>query len=269
LVSPSTGITRAPGSATPAGDPLYDHIGRDYAGYRKPDPRIARAIRDALGDAGSVLNVGAGAGSYEPRDCRVVAVEPSLEMIRQRAHDAAPAVQGTAESLPFADGSFDAALAILTLHHWVDRAAGLRELQRVARERVVLLVFDPDFTGYADFWLVRDYFPEIPAYDRTIAPTLAELETLLGPVELRPVPIPHDCSDGFCGAYWRRPASYLDPGARAAISSFRVVPDVRPALERLQGDIDSGRWATRNAALLGSNELDLGYRLVIARAGVR
>jgi SAM-dependent methyltransferase len=263
--SPSTGITPAALPGVPAGDPLYDRIGREYARYRKPDARIARAIRAALGGARRVLNVGAGAGAYEPRDCEVVAVEPSLEMIRQRAPDAAPVVQTSAEKLPFADRAFDATLAILTLHHWVDRAAGLRELQRVARERVVLLVFDPDHTGYADFWLVKDYFPEIPVYDRKIAPSIAELEALLGPFELRSVPVPHDCADGFLGAYWRRPSHYLDARARAAISSFRVVPDVDPPLARLRADIDSGRWATRNAALLDQKELDLGYRLIIAR----
>jgi SAM-dependent methyltransferase len=262
---PTTTITPTREMAWPDGSPLYDRIGRDYASYRKPDPRVASAIRAALGDVRSVLNVGAGAGSYEPRDCDVIAVEPSLEMIRQRAPGAAPAVQGSAEHLPFDAGAFDATLAILTLHHWTDLAAGLRELQRVARERVVLLVFDPYCPGFEQFWLVRDYFPEIAAYDRTIAPSLVELQVALGPLELRPLPIPHDCSDGFAGAYWRRPARYLDPGARAAISSFRAVPDARPALERLQADIDSGRWAGRNSELLARGELDLGYRLVIAR----
>jgi SAM-dependent methyltransferase len=245
-----------------AGDPLYDHIGRDYAWYRRPDLRIARAIRAALGPARSVLNIGAGAGSYEPQDCSVVAVEPSLAMIRQRRPGAAPVVQASAESLPFPDGAFDAALAILTLHHWDELEAGLAEMRRVARERVVLFVFDPEQTS---FWLVDDYFPEIPAHDHTIAPSLSRLESLLGPLEVSAVPVPYDCSDGFLGAYWRRPSHYLDAGARAAISSFRVVPDVRPGLERLRGDIDSGRWAARNAALLGLTELDLGYRLVIAR----
>jgi SAM-dependent methyltransferase len=249
---------------TPAA-PLYDRIGRDYAWYRKPDARIASAIRAALGDVQSVLNVGAGAGSYEPRDCNVVAVEPSLAMIRQRAPGAAPVVQGSAESLPFADGSFDATLAILTLHHWKDRAGGLRELQRVARRRVVLFVFDPEFVGFHQFWLIRDYFPEIAAYDLTIAPALAEYAAVLGRCETRSVPVPHDCTDGFAGAYWRRPASYLDEGARAAISSFRAVPDPDPALARLRRDIDSGLWAKRNAGLLELQELDLGYRIVIAR----
>jgi SAM-dependent methyltransferase len=250
------------GSVGSAGAPLYDRIGRDYASYRKPDPRIARAIRAVLGDAQSVLNVGAGSGSYEPSDRSVVAVEPSLEMIRQRAADAAPVVQGSAENLPFSDASFDATLAILTIHHWVDLARGLREMQRVARQRVVLLTFDHE---HADFWLVRDYFPEIPAYDRTIAPTLAELEVMLGPLAVHPVFVPHDCTDGFGGAYWRRPSMYLDAGARAAMSSFRVVPDVGPGLARLRSDIDSGRWAARNADLLDRSELDLGYRLIVAR----
>jgi hypothetical protein len=151
------------------------------------------------------------------------------------------------------------------LHHWKDRAEGLRELQRVARERVVLLVFDPELVGFRQFWLIRDYFPEIGAHDLTIAPPLAELGALLGPCEVRRLPVPHDRTDGFVGAYWRRPASYLDAGARAAMSSFRALPDPNPALERLRRDIDSGRWAERNAELHALAELDLGYRLIIAR----
>ena len=170
-------------------------------------PASPRAIIDALGPAASVVNVGAGAGSYEPADRRVVAVEPSREMIRQRPAGAAPVVQASATALPFAAGAFDAALAVLTVHHWPDRARGLAELRRVARDRVVILTWEPDA---ARFWLVEDYFPELVAIDRAIFPTRDELERSLGPVELRPLPIPHDCVDGFLGAYWRRPHAYLD-----------------------------------------------------------
>jgi SAM-dependent methyltransferase len=246
--------------------PVYDQIGRGYAGYRVPDPRIARAIRAALGSARSVVNVGAGAGSYEPRDVQVLAVEPSGEMIRQRPEGAARVLRGTAEQLPLADASFDAALAILTVHHWADRAAGLRELLRVAKQRVVLLTHDPE---HSHFWLVADYFPEIRERDRSSMPSLAELASVLGSFEAQPVCIPHDCTDGFLGAYWRRPLMYMEDGARAAISAFAQVGDVRPGLERLKADVESGRWAARNANLLGLSELDLGYRLIICQLDQR
>ena len=139
--------------------PVYDEIGRSYTVTRRPDPRIARAIDTALGDARSVVNVGAGAGSYEPSHLRVTAVEPSPAMIRQRPSAAAPVVRAVAEHLPFADTSFDAALAVLTLHHWTDRAGGLAELARVARRRVVILTWDPSCRDL--FWLTTEYFPAI------------------------------------------------------------------------------------------------------------
>ena len=242
---------------------LYDEIGRGYSDYRRPDPRVAAAIRDALGDAESVVNVGAGTGSYEPAHCEVVAVEPSIGMIRQRPVGAAPAVQAAAEELPFGDGAFDAALAVLTLHHWTDRARGLAELARVARKRVAILTWDPQSRG---FWLVDDYFPGILEVDRAILPALGELRQVLGPIEVREVPVPHDCSDGFLGAYWRRPEAYLDAGARAAISTFQRIGDLEPGLQRLRRDLDDGRWHERNGALLERDELDLGYRLVLAAA---
>ena len=241
----------------------YDRIGVNYARYRRPDPRIEQALARALGAARSVVNVGAGSGSYEPRERAVVAVEPSEVMVRQRPPGAAPVVRASAEQLPFADGSFDAALAILTVHHWADRRAGLREMLRVARERVVLLTWDPSYTG---FWLVDDYFPELLAYDCKILPSLDELASVLGPLEVTSVPIPHDCSDGFLGAYWRRPLAYLDDGARSAISSFARISGVDARLAKLRADVESGRWAQRNAALLGLSELDLGYRIVVASA---
>lgn len=242
-------------------DQLYDRIGLSYARYRQPDPRIAARLHAALGDVASVVNVGAGSGSYEPEDRSVLAIEPSLSMIAQR-RSRAPVVAASAMRLPLRDRSFDAAMAILTMHHWPDRAAGLAELARVARERVVILTFDPAATS---FWLVTDYFPDILDLDRETMPRLDELRFDDAAVEVRPVPIPHDCLDGFLGAYWRRPAAYLDAGARSAISSFALIPDVDRGLDRLARDLDDGTWQRRYGDLLQRDALDLGYRLVIAR----
>lgn len=240
----------------------YDTIGVNYADLRKPDPRIGRRIARALGSAASVLNVGAGTGSYEPADRRVTAVEPSAEMIRQRAASAAPVVMGCAEELPFGDGSFDASMAVLTVHHWADKEKGLKELRRVTRGRVVLLTYDPAFRG---FWLA-DYIPELVALDEAQMPGMADYAAWLGPVAVSAVPIPHDCSDGFLCAYWRRPAAYLDPKVRAAMSTFWKLGEVSAGLERLARDLDSGAWARRYADLLDREACDLGYRLVASQA---
>jgi len=238
---------------------LYDEIGRDYRTHRRPDPRIAAAILHALGAAESVLNVGAGAGSYEPADRPVVAVEPSPLMIRQRRPDGAPVVQASALDLPFRDAALAAALAVLTVHHWSDRARGLAEMKRVARERVVILTWDPASRG---FWLVDDYLPQLVEIDRPIFPTLDELRAALGPLEIVRLPIPHDCLDGFLGAYWRRPRAYLDAGVRSAISTFSKL-DAGTGLARLRADLEDGTWERRHGRLLDASELDLGYRLVI------
>jgi len=239
---------------------LYDSIGRGYRALRRQDPRIAAQIRGALGDAASIVNVGAGAGSYEPRDRRVVAVEPSRVMIDQRAPEAAPVVRAVADALPFRDESFDAALAILTVHHWRDRTRGLEELRRAARRRVVILTCDPSPPG---FWLT-DYFPRIPEVDRATLPPLSELERALGRIRWIEVPIPHDCTDGFLGAYWRRPHAYLRPEVRSAISTFSKIGDLAPGLAALERDLASGAWQARYGRLLARESLDLGYRLVVA-----
>jgi SAM-dependent methyltransferase len=241
---------------------IYDTIGDGYDIHRRPDPRLAAAIAAALGTAASVVNVGAGAGSYEPRGRPVVAVEPSAAMLRQRGPGAAPAVQASASDLPFRDAAFAAALAILTIHHWPDRARGLAEMARVARERVVIVTWDPE--ARYDFWLVDDYFPEIPAIDRHIFPTVGDFRRTLGPVDVRPLLIPHDCVDGFLGAYWRRPNAYLDAGVRRAISTFTKVDDVEPGLARLRADLADGTWERRHGHLRTREAVDLGYRLVLA-----
>ena len=244
---------------------VYDTIGRGYARQRRPDPRIAGQLTASLGDARLVLNVGAGAGSYEPTDRRVVAVEPSAVMLAQRAAGAAPAVRARAEALPFADRSFDAVMAVLTIHHWSDRARGLAECARVARRRVVLLTWDPEADA---FWLVRDYLPAFIETDRKQFPRVAAYDGAFGAgarVEVTTVPVPRDCADGFFGAYWARPAAYLDPAVRAGISSFaRQSAETDAGLARLRADLASGAWHARHGHLLAADALDLGYRLVVA-----
>lgn len=246
----------------------YDHIGRGYSGFRQTDPRIASLIEGGLGEARSVLNVGAGAGSYEPAGREVVAVEPSAEMIAQRPTDSAPVVQASGEALPFDDGSFDAAMAVLSDHHWQDRTVGLREMRRVARGRVVIVNADP---GLAEsFWLTRDYLPGfvdlIPEPYRSSGYWAAELQRVLGEIEVRTVPVPHDCLDGFYQSYWRRPDAYLDRRIRDSISVFHRLAEVEVgrAMERLRRDLDDGSWEERNTSLLDEPELDVGLRLVIA-----
>jgi SAM-dependent methyltransferase len=218
-------------------------------------------MEQALGDSVSVVNVGAGAGSYEPPDRDVIAVEPSDVMIAQRPPGSAPVVRARAEQLPFADGAFDAAMAVLTLHHWGDLEAGVAEMLRVAR-RVVVLTWDQRVCDR--FWLVAEYLPEIAALDAGRAVAVDRLAGLLGGGEISTVPIPHDCTDGFLGAYWRRPEAYLDSEVRASISSLAALGEqTAGGLLRLEADLRSGAWQRRHARLLELDELDLGYRLVI------
>lgn len=243
-------------------EPAYDRLGVTYTRHRRPDPRIAAQVAAALGGAARVVNVGAGAGSYEPADRRVVAVEPSTVMIRQRPAGAAPVVRGVAEALPFPDASFDAGMAMLTTHWWPDAAAGVAELRRVAPARQVVLTWDADRT--AGFWLVADYFPQVAARERAL-PTLHAVLALLPGAAVEVVPVPHDCEDGFLGAYWRRPDAYLDAGVRASFSAldFLGLEVVGAALTRLERDLGSGAWQQRHGHLLELDEIDLGYRLVI------
>lgn len=243
---------------------LYDTIGTGYGTYRHPDPCLAAAIVHALGAAPTVLNVGAGTGSYEPTDRLVVAVEPSWAMICQRQTGSAPVVQASARHLPFRDASFAAALAVLTIHHWPERQRSLQELARVAQQRLAIVTWDPSTD---DFWLLKDYFPAIGTIDRQIFPSLTEFQQALGPVESRPLLIPHDCTDGFLGAYWRRPQAYLDPGARSAMSTFAKIGDVSAGLAQLRSDLADGSWHRRYAPLLRQESADLGYRLLIVHTG--
>ena len=245
----------------------YDRIGAGYEKVRRTDSRVARRIAQALGEVRSVINIGAGTGSYEPADREVIAVEPSAEMIGQRPPGSAPVVQASAEALPFDEDSFDAAMAIITDHHWSDRAAGLREMLRVARRRVLLLNADPALAEC--FWLTRDYLPGflslIPERYRRSGYWEQELQTLLGEVEVQPVPVPDDCQDGFYQSYWRRPRGYLDGRVRAGISVFHRLPqaEVTAAMARLSRDLDDGSWEARYGDLLELEELDVGLRLVV------
>lgn len=237
----------------------YDIIGVNYAELRKPDPRIAAAIHEVLGSAKTVLNVGAGTGSYEPADRVVTAVEPSSEMIRKRRVSAATVIQACAEHLPFDDDAFDAAMAILTIHHWRDKQAGLHEMRRVTRGRIVLLTFDPAHRP----WLT-DYLPELVQLDEARLPPISDYERWLGPVHVTPVLVPHDCSDGFLYSYWRRPTAYLDAKIRSGSSAFWAISDLEAGLERLQRDLETGEWHRRYADLLTRDAYDAGYRLVVA-----
>jgi SAM-dependent methyltransferase len=250
---------------------LYDRIGQGYSATRQTDPRLADLIWEALGDAETVLNVGAGSGAYEPRDRSVRAVEPSAVMIAQRPAGAAPAVQASAEALPFPDSSFDAVMAVLSDHHWRDRRQGFRELRRVARQRVVLFNADPAETEL--FWLTAEYLPGffdlIPARYRLAGAWQNELQRFLGSVTLIAAPIPHDCADGFYGAFWRRPAAYLDASIRAGISVFAALDpgDVSHAVNDLGADLRSGLWNDRHRDLRDRSELHLGYYVAIAELG--
>ena len=245
----------------------YDRMGIGYSAVRRPEPRIAARIGAALGEAKSVLNVGAGAGSYEPADRDVTAVEPSREMIAQRPPGSAPVVQGVAEDLPFEDSSFDAAMAIVTVHHWSDMRVGLAEMVRVARQRVIVLTFTP--VPPEELWMRRDYFPRILDFHTRVMPPIDELRAMLPNASVEPVPIPSECTDGFWLAIWDRPEMHLDPDVRRASSSWHQMPpdEVEQGLAKLKADLESGRWDERNGHLREMPQLDVGLRLVTAELG--
>ncbi|WP_062214139.1 MerR family transcriptional regulator [Streptomyces sp. NBRC 109706] len=246
------------------GAQLYDAIGSDYPTTRRTEPRIAARVWDALGDARTVLNVGAGTGSYEPPDREVTAVEPSAVMRALRPAGAARCLAAAAERLPFADRSFDAAMAFSTVHHWRDPIAGLREMRRVAR-RVVVFTYDAGDAGRRErFWLTRDYLPEF-AELLVDWPSLADLTHAIGG-RAEPVLVPWDCADGFFEAHWRRPEAYLEEQVRRAVSVWtRVGPEAEQrAVRGLRDDLDSGRWAERNRDLVALDAAELGLRLLVA-----
>jgi SAM-dependent methyltransferase len=247
--------------------PAYDRIGVGYSEFRRADPRIAARVEAALGNARTVVNVGAGAGSYEPTDREVTAIEPSELMIAQRPPRSAPVVRATAEELPLEDDSFDAAMAIITVHHWADLHSGLAEVVRVARQRVVILTFDP--APLAELWLVRDYFPQALEIHGDAMPPIEELVGMLPNASVEPVPVPRLCEDGFFCAIWDRPELHLNPAVRRASSVWHLMaPDeVERGLAALGADLESGRWDERYGHLRETPELDVGLRLLISELG--
>jgi SAM-dependent methyltransferase len=244
------------------GAPAYDTMGIDYSGVRRADSRIEAAIHAALGDARSVLNIGAGAGSYEPTDREVIAVEPSAVMRAQRPPSAAPAIDGVAEALPLPDRSVDAVMGVFTMQHWSDVERGLAEVARVGRERAVFLTLDIEST--ASMWLGAEYLPEMIECDRREFPSLERLAAALPGLEVEAVPVPSDCTDGFCVALWSRPEAHLDPRVRRASSIWHRLPPavVERALGELAADLESGEWDRRHGHLRELDELDIGLRLV-------
>jgi len=243
---------------------LYDSLGVGYAAARREDPRWREAILAALGDASSVINVGAGAGSYEPTDRPVLAVEPSAEMIAQRPVGAAPCVKGIAERLPAADGAFGAAMGVLTVHHWSDWRHGLAEMRRVAARQVVLAT---DTARLAEFWLARDYVPELVAYEHAQV-TATEIASALGTDDIRIMWMADDFTDAVYPAFWRRPEAFLDPGLWQHSSALaRLDPAIRQrAIDQLSADLAEGAWHARNADLLERTDFDGGFRLVVGPA---
>jgi SAM-dependent methyltransferase len=248
-----------------AGDADYSRIGEGYARYRQPDPRFLAAIERALGDSRTLVNVGAGAGSYEPTSLTVTAVEPSAAMRAQRPAGSAPAIDATAESLPFDDDAFDAGLASFTVHQWSDLRAGLRELRRVVRGPVLVLTCDP--AALDRFWL-HDYAPEVIATEASRYPAIDTVAAELGDtVAVTPIPVPLDCTDRFSEAYYGRPEGLLDPGARLANSAWSFVGrDVEQRfVDSLTLDLASGAWDSRWGALRSQPTFDGALRLLVGR----
>ncbi len=264
-MSEETSRADARGADGSAGDADYGVIGVDYARYRRPEPAVVAAIRDALGDATTVVNIGAGAGSYEPAELDVTAVEPSAAMRAQRPVDSAPAVDAVAERLPFPDDAFDAALASFTVHQWRDLRAGLREARRVTRGPVVILTCEP--TAVRSWWL-DEYAPEVLATEARRYPTIADIRSGLGgTVTVTALPIPFSCADGFSEAYYGRPEALLDPGARLANSAWSLVDrSVAERFERvLRADLESGAWDARHGHLRTTPSFDGSLRLIVGR----
>lgn len=247
-----------------AGDADYGTIGRDYTSFRQPEPAIAALILRALGPARTVLNVGAGAGSYEPRDREVMPVEPSASMRAQRPAHLATAINAVAESLPFPDGCFDAAMTTFSVHQWTRLEDGLREMRRVTRGPVIILTCDPALVQR--FWL-NDYAPDVLAAEARRYPALDRLVDVLGgTAEVLPVPIPLRCRDGFNEAYYGRPERLLDPAARLACSAWSFVSVVAAAayVEALRRDLASGAWDRKHGDLRSAPEYDGSLRLIVA-----
>lgn len=243
-------------------DAIYDRIGTNYTVERCTDPKIARQLHAYLQGATSLVNIGAGTGSYEPKDAALVAIEPSIRMIAQRKSDAHPVLQAYAEKLPLEDKSFSHAMTILSMHHWEDLSCAFQEISRVVRDKFVAISWDPESEP---FWLTKDYFPEIYDMDQSIFPKKEVFEQYFDQVEFAPLQVPYDCQDGFMAAFWRRPEAYLSSKVRQSISSFSKIKEVSKGLKKLENDLSSGAWTEKNREIMTSESLDLGYRIISAK----
>jgi hypothetical protein len=241
----------------------YEQHGRTYAQFRREDPRIAARIHAALGDARTVLNVGAGAGSYEPHDRWALAVEPSETMRAQRPHDAVPAINASAQALPFDDNAVDAAMACVTIHHWQPPTQGLVELRRVSRGPVVIFTFELDALPARQHEFLREGVER----ERPRFPALADIAAALGGrTRIERIPTPADCTDGFFEAFWRRPEPLLDPQIRSAQSMWALLDTgvEQRMVDRLAGALASGAWDAEHGHVRGRESFDGALRLVIS-----
>ncbi len=239
---------------------LYDKIGKNYSVGRQTDPVIASNIFQFLTGSNSIVNIGAGAGSYEPRSMNLVAIEPSLEMINQRPADASPVIKAFVESLPFEDDSFSHSMTVLSMHHWKDRKVAFGEVKRVTTKRFIAVTWNPSSDPY---WLTEEYFPEIHSIDQSIFPSLDELATAFPGMKFYPLPIPANCIDGFTAAYWARPHAYLDPQVRSRMSTFSKIENLYTGLKKLSADLKSDYWEKRYTQLQALNQLDVGYTVAV------
>ena len=244
----------------------YDKLGHTYSGHRQTDPRIAALVHDQLADAKTILNVGAGAGSYEPQDKYVVAVEPSVVMRRQRLTlGKVPAIDAKADQLPFDDKTFDASMAMVTIHHWPDIAKGLRELRRVTRNQVLIMTFDPDELD--NFWNA-EYFPEVIAVEKARYPNIEFITKALGGnCSVIPVPIPIDCKDGFQEAFYGRPEAFLQKEGRLSQSAWGFIPDEKQLeiVQRLEQDLASGAWDKKYGHFRTQPFFTCALRLIVSK----
>jgi len=240
----------------------YDQIGKGYSINRKSDPKIAKQIYSKLVGAKKILNIGAGSGSYEPANIDLIAVEPSAEMIAQRAENAHPVFQAFAEELPFESNSFSHSMTVLSMHHWTDRNQAFDEIKRVTTDTFVAITWDPSSNP---FWLTRDYFPEIYETDKNIFPSITDFKSHFYDVQVSPLWIPDDCQDGFLAAFWKRPEAYLNEEIRKSISTFSYLKELESGLNNLEKDLNNGDWKNNNQSILNSSELDAGYVIVSAK----
>jgi SAM-dependent methyltransferase len=240
---------------------IYDRIGAGYHHSRQADSNLTSLIRQALSGAERIINIGAGTGSYEPEDARLLAVEPSATMIAQRPHNAHPAILARADDIPVTDQSFTHAMTVLSMHHWPDRAAAFAEIKRITSQKFIAVTWLPE---NHNFWLTADYFPEIQTIDEQIFPSEAEWQEHFSHTTIQPIMIPADCQDGFLAAFWQRPERYLDARVRQAMSTFGKIKHLDEGLNRLRKDLANGAWHRRYGQLLNEDSFDAGYRLFTA-----